>query len=229
MEKQEQSRRAKKSASLLLLLILLVTVTVGFALLSTSLNIRGNSKIKKGTWDIDPGNITCPEGQVCTINPTDPDGTDPDECTDPTKAGQADCKGAVIWMEGDTVYFKHVLTKPGDVFTFNVNFTNSGNIDAKIATLSKKAFGLTEGATDNTAANKFMSYDVTYADNTEVKVGDKLAAGTTKSFKVTVTYKDVKDANNKTVLPTDEELAQINGTDNNKGAISLFSVNYEQD
>ena len=48
MEKQEQSRRAKKSASLLLLLILLVTVTVGFALLSTSLNIRGNSKRWKG-------------------------------------------------------------------------------------------------------------------------------------------------------------------------------------
>lgn len=228
MEKQEQSRRAKKSASLLLLLILLVTVTVGFALLSTSLNIRGNSKIKKGTWDIDPGNITCPEGEVCTINPQDPDGTDPDECTDPTKLGQDGCNGAVIWMDGDTVYFKHVLAKPGDVFTFNVDFSNNGNIDAKISNVDKKAFGINAAGTDNTAANKFMSYDVTYNNGGTVSVGDKLAAGTTKNFKVTVTYKDVK-VDGQTVLPTDDELAQINGADSNKGAISLFSVDFEQD
>lgn len=50
----EQSKRGKKSATLLLLLILLVTVTVGFAVISATLNISGTSKITGGSWCVGP-------------------------------------------------------------------------------------------------------------------------------------------------------------------------------
>ena len=42
----------RKKNRILLLLILLLAVTIGFALLSTTLKINGISGIKKNTWDI---------------------------------------------------------------------------------------------------------------------------------------------------------------------------------
>ena len=69
-----------------------------------------------------------------------------------------------------------------------------------------------------------MTYNVTYADGTEVKAGDALNVGETATFKVTVAYRtDV------TALPTAEELALINETSaGHTGATSLFTVLYEQ-
>ena len=231
IKKQERRKKSKRLATLLLLLIMLVTVTIGFALLSTSLGIRGTSTITKASWDIDAGPIECPANQVCTIDPDDPedltpdDGTptctdanDPTTCTDPT--------GAVLWMEGNTVYFKHVLDRPGDVFTFTVGFTNNGNIDAKIVDVVKSGFGANS---TNTTANKFMSYDVTYADGSTIAAGDELKVGQSRKFKVVVTYKDVIE-NGQTILPTDAELALINEiAEGHTGATSLFTVEFEQD
>ena len=79
---QEQGQRGRKSATLLLLLILLVTITVGFAVLSTSLSIRGNSKIKGGDWCVGPRcNDECEDISQCS-NPPVKDCTQGDmECT----------------------------------------------------------------------------------------------------------------------------------------------------
>lgn len=225
---QEQSQRGRKSATLLLLLILLVTITVGFAVLSTSLNIRGNSKIVNKNWDVEPDTcesaddcsaIECEDGEVCTICT---DGTQcavPDDCTDTAHAGETNCKGAVLWMDGDTIYFKHILTKPGDTFTFYATFKNKGDIDAMIKNITKSEF--------NTTQAKFLTYDVTYANGSAVSEGAALNAGDSHKFKVTVAYKSTV-----TTLPTAEELAIINeATAENptgEGASSLFTVNYEQ-
>jgi len=89
---QEQSQRGRKSATLLLLLILLVTITVGFAVLSTSLNIKGSSAIADAEWCVGPqcnnqctdaenancGIITCPPEEHCIITDCN---THPDHCT----------------------------------------------------------------------------------------------------------------------------------------------------
>lgn len=82
MENNEQKQRGRKSATLLLLLILLVTITVGFAVLSTTLAIKGSSSIKGDTtWCVGPecnsqckdaenpacGIIECPDEENCQI------------------------------------------------------------------------------------------------------------------------------------------------------------------
>ena len=263
----EQKQRGRKSATLLLLLILLVTVTVGFAVLSTTLNIRGTSKIAGGgEWCVGPecddtchdaenkscGIITCPEGEkcdivdcnahpdhctcdatteVCTPAPIDCD-TTPAKCTKPnctvTETETCACTdnstqncipNPQIWMNGNTVYFDHTLEKPGDVFTFNTKYSNGGNIDAKVTNVSKSFL--------NTTAQKFMTYDVTYDDDSAINQNDELAAGATATYKVTVAYKSTV-----TVLPTPEELEAINGdgdsTTGRHGAFSSFEVNYGQ-
>jgi len=212
MEKEKRDSKKKKTAFLLLLLVLLLGITVGFATLSSTLNINGTSTVANSSWDVsaDDSDIECPTGEVCTINPTNPESLTPDDGTGTNP------NGAIIWLDGDTVYFKHVLTVPGDVFTFTVTYTNNGNVDAKISNVSKSAL--------NSTAQSFLTYDVTYADNSVIAVDDTLAAGDSATFKVTVAYKSTV-----TTLPTASQLALINETANGKtGATSSFTVTYVQ-
>ena len=63
-------RKNKKNKKLLLILIIL-GITVGFALLSTTLNIIGTAGINKNTWDIhwNEESIVETQGSVTAINP----------------------------------------------------------------------------------------------------------------------------------------------------------------
>ena len=207
---QQQHKTTKRYFAIIILLLMVMGLSIGYSVLSTSFNINGTSTIKNSTWEISVGNgdINCPTGDICTINPADPEGTTPDA------EGPI---GSVIWLDGNTVYFKHVLTKPGDVFTFTTKFTNTGSINAKISSVTTSSL--------NATAQNFMTYNVTYADGTTVSTGDTLNAGASATFKVTVAYRsDV------TTLPTAAELALINETSNgHTGATSLFTVNYEQE
>lgn len=206
---QQQHKTTKRYFAIIILLLMVMGLSIGYSVLSTSFNINGTSTIKNSTWEISVGNgdINCPTGDICTINPADPEGTTPDA------EGPI---GSVIWLDGNTVYFKHVLTKPGDVFTFTTKFTNTGSINARISSVTTSSL--------NATAQNFMTYNVTYADGTTVSTGDTLNAGASATFKVTVAYRsDV------TTLPTAAELALINETSNgHTGATSLFTVNYEQ-
>ena len=213
----ERKAKRKKEGYVLVLVLLLAGITIGFSTLSQNLNINGTSKIKQNTWDVEvpnpsevPDVITCPTGEDCRINPqleeppVNPESLTPGEevCTDPQDESTCTTTPAVIWMDGDTVYFKHLLEKPTDTFTFDVKFKNNGSIDAKIAE---------DGAviTDlNETAKQFLTYSVkrvTATGTEDVTEGTELAVGETHTFRVTVTYKDSVDT-----LPTAEQLAAIN-------------------
>lgn len=211
--KKDHQKKQKRSLILIVLLLLITFVSVGYAALSSTLNIRGSSTINNTTWDIsieDGTAISCPTGEKCTINPSNPESLTPDDGTGDN------AKGAIIWVDGNTVYFKHVLTKPGDSFTFTTEFSNNGTIDAKVDTVTKSNL--------NATAQRFLTYDVTYANGNAVTTGDLLRAGESVTFKVSVTYKSTVS-----VLPTTEELALINETSaGHTGATSLFTVNYVQ-
>lgn len=213
--KRENKRQQKKGLVLMALLLLVTFISVGYAALSSSLKINGTSTIENPTWDVviddeDTDAIDCPSGEKCTINPSNPESLTPDDGTGDN------AKGAIIWMDGNTVYFKHVLSKPGDSFTFTTKFSNNGTIDAKVDTVTKSEL--------NATAQRFMTYDVTYADGSTIKAGDLLKAGQDATFKVVVSYKSTV-----TTLPTTEELALINETsEGHTGATSLFTVNYVQ-
>ena len=208
---EQKNSKGKQKAFLLLLIVLLLGITVGFATLSSTLNIIGTSTVKNSSWDIstDDSDIECPSGKVCTINPSNPESLTPDDGTG------SNPNGAIIWMDGDTVYFKHLLSVPNEVFEFTVKYTNNGTVNAKVASVTKSQL--------NSTAQSFLTYDVTYEDGTAVAVNDSLAAGASATFKVRVAYKNVS------VLPTAAQLAQINETGAGKtGATSSFTVVYEQ-
>ena len=264
MENQEQyqqqiqepnkGKKGKKSIFLLVLLLLLVTITIGYAVLSTSFNISGTSKIV-GKWCVGPkcgsGDETCENVATCDDPPivcpnndciiTDCDANpalcncnqNTGECTgptsidcsqepaksDPTKC-TCDAHGncvpkAQIWLIGDSVYFRNTLLQPGDVFTFDTTYKNGGSIDAKLGSFNKSAL--------NATAQQFMTYDVKYSDGSSIVANEALNAGSSKTFRVTVTYKNVQ------TLPTPAQLDLINEVaDGHDGATSEFTANYIQ-
>ena len=104
-----------KNKRIITIAILLLLISIGFAYLTANLELDGLAGVKGNTWKIYFDNVEVYKGaSLATTKPTT------------TGTNTTDLEYSVT------------LTKPGDVFTFNVNFTNSGNIDAKIASLSKK-------------------------------------------------------------------------------------------
>ena len=263
-QQQNEGKKGKKSILLLVLLLLLVTVTVGYAVLSTSFNIRGESKIV-GEWCLDPRGcgddrcdnietcdpspIECPDEEKCIISDCEANpakcncdastgtcpGPDPIDCTtNPENCVKPNCtvtatetcecpQGATnciprpqIWMDGNTVYFRHVLTKPGDVFTFDATYKNDGNIDAKIANVTTSPL--------NQTARNYIDYGVKYSNGSTIAVNDPLNAGSSATYRVRVAYKDTV-----TQLPDAATIALINEeADGHYGATSSFTVVYEQ-
>ena len=143
----------KKKRNLFLLLILLLSITVGFALLSTTLFINGSSTIKGNTWDIhwDSESVVVDEGSVTVEN-------------DPT-------------VTADTISFAANFDLPGDYYEFTVDAVNAGTIDGII-----KNSPAVE-VYDSTGTTKLTGNDIptdiictiTYADGTAPSTNDILA------------------------------------------------------
>lgn len=94
----------------LLLLVLLLSITVGYALLSTTLKINGTASIKANTWDIHFDHINEVSGSVdADVYPH-------------------------ITDEGNIAY-EVTLSQPGDFYEFEVDAVNGGTVNAKLSEL----------------------------------------------------------------------------------------------
>lgn len=71
------------------------------------------------------------------------------------------------------------LNGPESYYEFETDVKNSGTIDAKLAT-EPTISGIT------TEQEIYTNYIITYSDNTPIKVGDIIKAGTSKTIKVRV-------------------------------------------
>ncbi len=104
-------KKNKKRLSVLVLLILLAVVTVGYALLSSSLSINGTSQITSSTWDVHFENVSITTGSVAaTAAPT----------IDTSKLN---------------ISYEVTLAKPGDFYEFTVDVKNAGSVAAKLSDL----------------------------------------------------------------------------------------------
>ena len=90
----------------LLIIVTLLLVSVGYALINTTLKLNGSSKIKKARWNIYFDKVEHESGVTSTETKIDDKKT--------------------------TVSFDIDLEKPGDYYQFNVDTVNDGTIDAII-------------------------------------------------------------------------------------------------
>ena len=96
-----------KNKKYTLFLIVLLCISIGYAVLNTTLNINGKSSISKNTWDVHFDNVVVNSGSVEAIKiPTIENYT--------------------------TLDFEAKLNLPGDYYEFTVDVVNNGTIDAMI-------------------------------------------------------------------------------------------------
>ena len=106
-------KRSFKNNFFGLFLIIVFCISVGYAVLSKTLAINGNSEVKKNTWDIHFENIQLTNGSVETASPPTLDNNNP------------------------SVSFAIALDLPGDFYEFTVDVVNAGTIDAMIDSINK--------------------------------------------------------------------------------------------
>ena len=106
-------RRKNKIIYIAIAIVLVVGISIGYALLNSTLTINSTSKIEKNAWIVHFENIFVKEGSVEPI-------------VEPT-------------ISNDTTIsnFELILDKPGDFYEFYVDVVNEGTIDAMINSVVK--------------------------------------------------------------------------------------------
>ena len=160
-------RKNKKNKKLLLLLVLLMAVTIGYALLSTTLKINGTAGIKKNTWNIhwDPTSYEQSLGGNATA-------TTPTYNSDNTQ-----------------INYGVTLELPGDYYEFTIDAVNEGTIAGKIAEINHTVSYI-EGGETKTTLPSYILYTIEYADQPGVAPakGDILDPGATQKYKVRLEF-----------------------------------------
>lgn len=155
----ENNGEKRRSVAIVAILLLLLLLGIGYAALTTTLNINGSATVKKQTWNIKFANPNVTTGSIT-----------------------AEGGGSIIpTVSGTTATYTITLEKPGDFYEFTIDVQNTGTINAKVGD-TPIISGL------STEMDKVVNYTVTYEDGTEIKKDDKLDAGATKNFKVRVEY-----------------------------------------
>ena len=140
------SRKRKNKIIIASLLAVVLIMGIGYAAFSSKLNINGTGSVS-GNWDIKITNMkSIPTGGAYNIK-------------DP------------IW-EDLTASFFVGLTSPGDSMVYEIEVTNSGNINAKLEDLKV-----------NMGNNKAITYDINGLD-----IGDTLEANSTITFNLIISF-----------------------------------------
>ena len=154
-------KNRKKGSKVLVLVILLLAVSLGYALLSTTLKINGFSHITKGIWDIHWDNVANESGVTPTVAAYIKDNT-----------------------KKQIVEYEVLLAKPGDYYEFTVDAVNEGTYDGIITKIESKVNGEALSTLPN-----YVKYSVVYAnDGTEPALNDTLDVEERRTYKVRVEY-----------------------------------------
>ena len=149
----------KRQLNYMILIIMILVVSIGYAILSSNLNIVGSSQINAPTWDIHWENVVVKQGSVSAATPT----------IDTTKM---------------TVNYSVTLTIPGDYYEFTVDAVNAGSIDGMISVVSNKLNNV-----EITTLPNYLEYKVSYEDGIDIAPNHLLASSTSEKYKVHVGYK----------------------------------------
>lgn len=160
----------RKKRKIYLYLLIVLGLTVGFALLSTTLYINGTVGIKANVWDIhwDQDSIQVTENSVAAETPT-------------------------VTENGQKLSYEVTLELPGDFYEFTIDAVNAGTIDGMISIDGLNPTITYADGSPATLPND-IHYSVTYADGTPVEQYHKLAkrvdanTPTREKFKIRIEY-----------------------------------------
>ena len=163
-------KKTKKQRQIMFLLILIVGITIGFALLSTTLYINGIAGIKKNTWNVhwDDTSIVETQGSVTATTPA-----------------------AVTDTNKTNISFEVEFELPGDYYEFTADAINEGSIDGIISNVEVvfyQADGVTPYDTNNPLPSEIV-YSLTHADGTAIAEDEVIThGGGTIGYKFRIGY-----------------------------------------
>ncbi len=153
-------RLRKRDKILTLLFALIVMLGVGYAYLTTNLNINGTANVNKATWDVHFENIRVDSGSITPTN------------------------AATIGVDGISITYGVTLSVPGDYYRFLVDVKNAGTIDAMIGSVTSRINGVVV-----TNLPAYLEYYVTYEDGVAIQDNHLLVAGAKETYEVHIGYK----------------------------------------
>ena len=158
-------RKSKRKNKFLVLIALLMVVTLGYALVSTTLNINGTAGIRKNTWNVhwDP------------------------ESYESTVGGSATATTPTFANDNTQMTYGVTLELPGDYYEFTIDAVNDGSIAGKIDEISH-TISYTQGGQTYTTLPDYILYTIEYADQPGVAPakGDILDPEETQKYRIRV-------------------------------------------
>lgn len=143
--KGNKNGKSKKNLVIVAILLIVVAMSVGYAALSTTLNITGTANISTVGWDVHFANIKVTSGSVTATT------------------------AASINSATTAVNYAVTLNKPGDFYEFTVDVVNGGTLDAKLSTITLG--GLTTAADVYTNYTATYSDGTTIKQNDTIAAG----------------------------------------------------------
>ena len=140
------------------IILLILFISIGFAYLSTNLNIIGITNVKGNTWDIHFENVQVLHSVEGNPTPT-------------------------IDTAKTTVNYTANLNLPGDYFEFTVDVVNAGSLDAMIEDIVTKI-----NDTDISNLPDYLDFFITYEDGTELENNQILETNKTETIKIKVEF-----------------------------------------
>ena len=173
-----------KKVVIIILSVMILGLSIGYAALSSSLNITGSAKLgaTADSWNINFKNAKCTAYNYA-------------------EAGNIEIKNKTTLELSNSK-----LKAPKDYIICNFDIVNDGTIDAKVTSITnpdKNKFTYTGSGEDKEKDELIVNYaliaEMKYQDNTEIKLGDELKAKETKKAYIKIKYDD-----DMPVLPTNE-------------------------
>ena len=154
----------RKNTKCIFLIGLVSFISIGYAYITSNLNIKGTTKIANAKWDVDFEYI---EG-----------------------GGSLGGSGGTSFNNTPRRSFHAVINNRDDYYYLIMDIKNEGDIDAELKSYEFK-YRLNDGPeidlTDETLPNYF-TYSVEYLD--EMQIGDRLNVGDSKRIKIEIRIRD---------------------------------------
>ena len=187
----------KNNTSLYLAAIFAVAllIGVGYAALSATLKINGQTTINKASWDVHFENVATNDSTAIKFY-----------AANDTSFSSALTN--ITSLSGTTLNYTVNLTAPdataNTTHDMTADIVNKGTIDATISSATLPTESTMTSVTPANASSYVLKNVIkikcTYSDGTEIKTGDVIKAGASKTIKCTHHYKSPSELTNEEVV-----------------------------
>ena len=157
----------KRNIYIIIAIVTILLIGLGYAFLTSNLNIIGNTNINKNTWGVEFKNVQVTSGSV--------------EASTPQISNKT------------TVNYTVTLDKPGDYYEFTVDAVNKGSIDAMIDSVSNTGLTTEQKKYMNYTATYTSGKEI--SKKQELKAGSKEKIQVRVEYKKDITAEDLPSDN----------------------------------